>query len=92
MYKLDLSTLFDLESHGPDVFVGVGPRYPWGGLYGGQIVAQALRAAAMTVDTTQPVHSLRAYFIRRRRHSMPPKIHSTCSRLHSIPTSPLPTT
>jgi acyl-CoA thioesterase-2 len=71
MYKMDLSTLFDLESHGPDVFVGIGPRYPWGGLYGGQIVAQALRAAAMTVDTTQPVHSLRAYFIRRGDHTEP---------------------
>ena len=35
-----------LEPHGPDMFVGTGPQYPWGGLYGGQIVAQALRAAA----------------------------------------------
>jgi acyl-CoA thioesterase-2 len=33
-----------LEPHGTDVWVGAGPRYPWGGLYGGQIVAQALRA------------------------------------------------
>ena len=41
--------MFDLEPHGPDTFVGTGPRYPWGGLYGGQIVAQALRAAAATV-------------------------------------------
>ena len=43
---MDLSRLFDLESHGADTFVGIGPQYPWGGLYGGQIVAQALRAAA----------------------------------------------
>lgn len=68
---MDLSTLFDLESHGPDTFVGIGPRYPWGGLYGGQIVAQALRAAAATVDPDQPVHSLRAYFIRRGDHTEP---------------------
>jgi len=68
---MELRTLFDLEPHGPDTFVGIGPRYPWGGLYGGQIVAQALRAAAATVDDTQQVHSLRAYFIRRGDHTEP---------------------
>ncbi len=68
---MKLSELFNLEPHGPDTFVGVGPRYPWGGLYGGQIVAQALRAAAMTVDPAQQVHSLRAYFIRRGDHTEP---------------------
>jgi acyl-CoA thioesterase-2 len=68
---MDVSRLFDLEPHGPDTFVGIGPRYPWGGLYGGQIVAQALRAAAATVDAEQQVHSLRAYFIRRGDHTEP---------------------
>ncbi|MCH7788767.1 MAG: thioesterase family protein [Acidobacteria bacterium] len=53
-----------LESHGPDTFVGVGPEYPWGRVYGGQVVAQALRAAATTVDAEFSVHSLHAYFIR----------------------------
>jgi len=57
-----------LEAHGPDTFVGVGPRYPWGGLYGGQIVAQALRAAASTVGPDYRVHSVHAYFIRRGDH------------------------
>ena len=37
--------MFELSPHGTDVYVGAGPQYPWGGLYGGQIVAQALRAA-----------------------------------------------
>ncbi|MEO8264276.1 MAG: acyl-CoA thioesterase domain-containing protein [Ilumatobacteraceae bacterium] len=68
---MDAGRLFDLESHGPDTFVGIGPRYPWGGLYGGQIVAQALRAAASTVDTDLVVHSLRSYFIRRGDHTEP---------------------
>jgi acyl-CoA thioesterase-2 len=63
--------LFDLEAHGADTFVGVGPQYPWGGLYGGQIVAQALRAAAFTVDAECVPHSLRAYFIRRGDHTEP---------------------
>jgi acyl-CoA thioesterase-2 len=60
----DFESLMDLESHGPDVFVGVGPSYPWGRVYGGQVVAQALRAAWATVDTDHQVHSLHAYFIR----------------------------
>ena len=63
--------MFDLVSHGPDTFVGSGPRYPWGGLYGGQIVAQALRAASGTIDDDKVVHSLRAYYIRRGDHAEP---------------------
>ncbi len=60
-----------LEQHGIDTWVGAGPKYPWGGLYGGQIVAQALRAAAATVDPAFGVHSLHAYFIRRGDHDEP---------------------
>jgi acyl-CoA thioesterase-2 len=53
-----------LEPHGPDTYVGTGPQYPWGGLYGGQIVAQGLRAAGLTVEPAFEPHSLHAYFIR----------------------------
>jgi acyl-CoA thioesterase II len=63
--------LFDLAAHGPDTFVGTGPHYPWGGMYGGHIVAQALRAATLTVDADMVPHSLRAYFIRRGDHTEP---------------------
>ena len=59
------SFVFELESHGPDTFVGTGPRYPWGGLYGGQVVAQSLRAAARSIDDGAVTHSIRAYFIRK---------------------------
>jgi|CXWL01.1.fsa_nt_gi acyl-CoA thioesterase-2 len=69
--NMDLGALFDLEPHGADTFVGSGPRYPWGGLYGGQIVAQALRAASATVESDLSVHSLRAYFIRRGDNTEP---------------------
>lgn len=63
---MQLAEILDLSSHGPDTFVGSGPTYPWGGLYGGQIVAQALRAASLTVDDPElQVHSLRSYFIQR---------------------------
>jgi acyl-CoA thioesterase II len=57
-------TLMDLAAHGPDTYVGTGPSYPWGGLYGGQIVAQALRAADLTVKPGFHPHSLHAYFLR----------------------------
>lgn len=63
--------MFELQPHGGDTFVGQGPEYPWGGLYGGQIVAQALRAAAETVEAEYITHSLRAYFIRRGDHREP---------------------
>jgi acyl-CoA thioesterase II len=68
---VDFATMMALEPHGTDVWVGAGPRYPWGGLYGGQIVAQGLRAGTFTVDAAFRVHSLHAYFIRRGDHTEP---------------------
>ena len=56
--------LLDLEPHGPDTFVGVSPPYEWGRIYGGQVVAQGLWAAASTVEPDYRPHSLHAYFIR----------------------------
>ena len=62
---LAFTELLRLENHGPDTYVGPAVSYPWGGrLYGGQVIAQALRAAAHTVDPSRVVHSLHAYFIR----------------------------
>lgn len=63
--------MMDLADHGPDTFLGRGPRYPWGGLYGGQIVAQALRAASATVEPGFRPHSLHAYFLRPGDHAEP---------------------
>jgi acyl-CoA thioesterase-2 len=59
----DFSSLLALEPHGPDTFVGVSPPYDWGRIFGGQVIAQALWAAAATVPATRPVHSVHAYFI-----------------------------
>lgn len=57
--------LMTLEPHGPDTYVGVAANYPWGDrLYGGQVFAQALRAAYHTVVDGRSPHSMHAYFIR----------------------------
>ena len=61
--RLDLSRVFELEPHGPDTYVGESPRYEWGRIYGGLVVAQALCAATQTVRPEHGVHSLHAYFI-----------------------------
>lgn len=69
---IEFRELLVLEPHGPDTFVGLATRYPWGGrLFGGQVVAQALKAAALTVDPDRPAHSLHSYFIRPGLHSEP---------------------
>jgi len=56
--------LFDMAAHGPDVWVAGSARYPWGRVYGGQVAAQGLWAAARTVPEGFDPHSLHAYFIR----------------------------
>lgn len=63
-HDIDFATLMTLEPHGPDVFVGVCEPVIWQRVYGGQVVAQALRAAANTVDADHQVHSIHGYFIR----------------------------
>jgi len=60
---LDLTRVFQLESHGPDTFLGASPAYAWGRIYGGLVIAQALWAATQTVRPEHAVHSLHAYFI-----------------------------
>lgn len=72
--------MMQLEERGDDVFLARGPQYPWGGLYGGQIVAQGLRAGAATVDDRFHVHSLHAYFIRRGDPDEPIRFEVTRSR------------
>jgi acyl-CoA thioesterase-2 len=69
---VDFLDLLTLEPHGPDTFVGLSARYPWGTrLFGGQVLAQGLRAAASTVDAAYSVHSVHAYFIRPGSHAEP---------------------
>jgi len=60
----DLPSLLALETVKPDAFLGGGPPLGWGRLYGGQVVAQALRAACNTVEPPHLTQSLHAYFVR----------------------------
>jgi acyl-CoA thioesterase II len=47
-----------------DVFVGQSQPQPWGRVFGGQVLAQALVAAQRTVEPARAVHSMHAYFLR----------------------------
>lgn len=56
--------LFNLEPTGDDTFHAISAVYPWGQVYGGQVAAQGLLAAGLTVDPAFVPHSLHAYFVR----------------------------
>jgi acyl-CoA thioesterase-2 len=47
-----------------DTFVGQSQPQPWGRVFGGQVLAQSLAAAQLTVDASRPVHSMHGYFLR----------------------------
>jgi acyl-CoA thioesterase II len=69
-----LAALLELASHGPDTYVGTVRKYPFEGLYGGQVVAQALQAAGLTVKSGYAPHSLHAYFLRMGDPSEPVRL------------------
>lgn len=57
---LDLLNLEQIEAN---IFRGNNYKTPWLRVYGGQVLAQALHAAHMTVPEDRFVHSLHGYFI-----------------------------
>jgi acyl-CoA thioesterase II len=59
----EVERVFELETHGPDVWVGESPDYPWGRIYGGLVIAQSLWAATQTVAVEHTLHSMHSYFI-----------------------------
>jgi acyl-CoA thioesterase-2 len=73
----DLAALLDLEQLDRDLFrgqnePGASARYS---LYGGQVAAQALRAAGATVAAERAPHSLHGYFLRPGRPDLPVVFH-----------------
>ena len=60
----DLIALLALERLDRDRFRGRSQDLGWGAIFGGQVLGQALSAAAQTVASERPVHSLHGYFLR----------------------------
>ena len=60
----ELVTLLALERIEENLFRGQSQDLGWGTVFGGQVLGQALSAAAKTVPTDRNVHSLHAYFLR----------------------------
>jgi acyl-CoA thioesterase-2 len=60
----DLVSLLRLERLDRDLFRGTSQDLGWGAIFGGQVVGQALSAAAQTVGEGRVVHSLHGYFMR----------------------------
>ena len=67
----DLHTLLTLDAVSPDAFLAPSAHTGWGRIYGGQAIAQALRAASMTVTEQQIPHSMHAYYVRQGDESAP---------------------
>jgi len=59
-----LVDLLALERLDRDLFRGSSQDLGWGAIFGGQVLGQALSAAAQTVTGDRPVHSLHGYFMR----------------------------
>ena len=59
----ELIKLLSLERIEENIFRGENFKAPWGQVYGGQVLAQALHAAQQTVPEDRKAHSLHAYFI-----------------------------
>jgi acyl-CoA thioesterase II len=59
-----LVTLLALEKIEVNLFRGQSQDLGWGTVFGGQVLGQALSAAAQTTDPDRHVHSMHAYFLR----------------------------
>jgi acyl-CoA thioesterase II len=60
----ELLALLQLERIEENLFRGQSQDLGWGNVFGGQVVGQALSAAAQTVPQARPVHSMHGYFLR----------------------------
>jgi acyl-CoA thioesterase-2 len=67
----ELLTLLRLERIESHIFRGQSQDLGWGRVFGGQVIGQALSAAAQTVPVDRPVHSLHGYFLRPGDASKP---------------------
>lgn len=61
----ELLNLLRLERIEERIFRGQSQDLGWGAVFGGQVLGQALSAAAQTVPADRHVHSMHAYFLRQ---------------------------
>jgi acyl-CoA thioesterase-2 len=59
----DLLEVLNLEQLEDRLFRGMSHATPWGRVFGGQVLAQALLASSLTVPDDRQVHSMHGYFI-----------------------------
>jgi acyl-CoA thioesterase II len=72
-----LLALLELERIDRDLFrADAGGAWPTGRLFGGQVAAQALRAAINTVDVDHHPHSMHGYFLRPGSPKVPVLLHA----------------
>jgi len=62
--RLDVTALLELTAAGPDRFLGTSFPISPVRVFGGQVLAQGLIAAARTIADTKQPHSMHAYFLR----------------------------
>lgn len=67
----ELAALIGLERIEDNLFKGQTYKTFWGRVYGGQVLAQALHAANLTVPEDRVVHSMHGYFILPGDTSLP---------------------
>lgn len=67
----DLIRLLTVEKRASDVFEGHHQVDGFGRVFGGQVLAQALQAAQLSIPDTKTAHSLHAYFLRGGKEGVP---------------------
>jgi acyl-CoA thioesterase-2 len=67
----ELLDLLRLERMDENIFRGQSQDLGWGTVFGGQVLGQALSAAAQTVPPERAVHSIHGYFLRQGNAGYP---------------------
>ncbi len=67
----ELLEILNLEQIDDNLFRGQNYQSPWGRIFGGQVLAQALHAASQTVPVERCAHSMHGYFILAGDVSLP---------------------
>lgn len=59
----ELRSVLELERIEDNLYRGQSYRTPWGRVFGGQVLAQSIHAAQLTVPDDRILHSMHAYFL-----------------------------